>query len=153
METLKQRSNRLERVRLRHIERLSTEPGYREKCNERVRKSYRKRLMLTPDWDTERQRQRRGRFPLEAKVEKYLVDGVKARGGMCMKFADPGRRGAPDRLVCLPGHPTYFVELKRPKIGKLDTHQIRYHDDLRAAGQRVWVIWSNEEVDGFFAAI
>lgn len=94
-----------------------------------------------------------GKYPTEAKVEKYLVDCVKLLGGMCPKFSDPGRRGAPDRLVCLPGHPTYFVELKRPKLGKLDTHQVRYHDDLRAAGQRVWVIWSNEEVDGFFEAI
>jgi hypothetical protein len=95
----------------------------------------------------------RGRYPVEAKVEQYLVQGVKARGGMCPKFNDPGRRGAPDRLVCLPGHATYFVELKRPKMGKLDAHQIRYHDSLRAAGQRVWVIWSYEEVDGFFADI
>lgn len=96
---------------------------------------------------------RSGKYPVEAKVEQYLVDCVKARGGMCPKFNDPGRRGAPDRIVCLPGHAAYFVELKRPKVGKLDAHQVRYHDALRAAGQRVWVIWSHEEVDGFFAEI
>jgi hypothetical protein len=95
----------------------------------------------------------RGSHPTEAKVEKYLVDRVELLGGMCPKFSDPGRRGAPDRLVCLPGHPTYFVELKRPKLGKLDAHQIRYHASLRAAGQRVWVIWSSEGVDDFFAEI
>jgi hypothetical protein len=96
---------------------------------------------------------RSGRYPTEAKVEKYLVDCVELLGGMCPKFNDPGRRGAPDRIVCLPGHPAYFVELKRPKIGKLDAHQVRYHEALRKAGQRVWVIWSKEEVDGFFAQI
>jgi len=101
----------------------------------------------------ERKRERCGKYPVEAKVEQYLVDSVITRGGTCPKFTDPGRRGAPDRIVCLPGHPSYFVELKRPKFGKLDAHQTRYHETLRIAGQRVWVIWSNEEVDGFFASI
>jgi hypothetical protein len=96
---------------------------------------------------------RRGRYPTEAKVEKYLVDCVELMGGMCPKFNDPGKRGAPDRIVCLPGHPSYYIELKRPKLGKLDAHQARYHDALRSAGQRVWVLWSKEEVDGFFAEI
>jgi hypothetical protein len=95
----------------------------------------------------------RGRHPTEAKVEKHLVDCVKSMGGMCPKFNDPGRRGAPDRIVCIPGYPAYFVELKRPKLGKLDTHQVRYHNDLRAAGQRVWVLWSKENVDAFIAEV
>jgi len=96
---------------------------------------------------------RRGKYPTEASVENYLVDLVKVLGGLCIKFVDPGRRGAPDRIVCLPGHPSYFVELKRPKLGRLDAHQARYHDALRSAGQKVWVIWSKEGVDGFFAEI
>jgi hypothetical protein len=91
--------------------------------------------------------------PLEERVELYLTNSVKAMRGMCVKLKDPSRRGAPDRIVCLPGHPSYFVELKRPKNGRLAAHQTRYHDDLRAAGQKVWVIWSYEEVDGFFAEI
>jgi hypothetical protein len=95
----------------------------------------------------------RGRHPTEAKVEKHLVDYVKLMGGMCPKFNDPGRRGAPDRIVCLPGHSAYFVELKRPKLGKLDSHQARYHNDLRASGQRVWVLWSKEDVDAFIAEV
>jgi hypothetical protein len=90
---------------------------------------------------------------LESEVEDYLVDCVEDRGGMCIKFKDPGRRGAPDRVACMPGHPTYFIELKRPKKGILADHQVRYHNDLRAAGQRVWVLWTKEAVDGFFASI
>jgi hypothetical protein len=90
--------------------------------------------------------------PLEVTVEAYLVERVKALGGMCIKFISPGRRGAPDRLVCLPGH-TIFVELKRPRGGKLGKHQERYHEALRMAGQKLWVIWSKEGVDEFLASI
>ena len=100
-----------------------------------------------------RKRESRGKYPTEASIEKYLCDQVKLLGGMCIKFTDPGRRGAPDRIVCLPGHAAYFVELKRPKLSRLDAHQVRYHDDLRASGQRVWVVWNREEVDAFFTEI
>lgn len=89
----------------------------------------------------------------EAKVEQHLVESVEARGGMCPKFVDPGRRGAPDRLVLLPNHPTYYVELKRPKFGTLEPHQVRYHDRIRAAGQLVYVLWSIEDVDEFLATL
>ena len=90
---------------------------------------------------------------LEVTVEKHLRDEVKKRGGMCPKFTDTGRRGAPDRLVLLPGHPTYFVELKRPRIGHLAVHQKRYHADIRAAGQSVIVLDSIEAVDAFLKAL
>jgi hypothetical protein len=158
----------------RRRERLLTEPGYREKVNtearERMRRlradpdareklnaaerKYRQKLAIRePGRKAAMHKQWRGKYPVEATVEEYLKQQVKIIGGMCPKFNDPGRRGAPDRLVCLPGHPTYFVELKRPKIGVLDPHQERYHASLRAAGQRVWVLWSKEDVDAFFAGI
>jgi hypothetical protein len=91
--------------------------------------------------------------PLEETVEQFLLKNVEAAGGMCIKFKDPARRGAPDRLVLMPGRPALFVELKRPRIGRLAAHQIRYHRDLRAIGQRVWVLWSKEDVYEFFAKI
>lgn len=89
----------------------------------------------------------------EIVIEDYLVFGVQLLGGLCLKFTSPGRRGAPDRIVCIPGHPAYFVEVKRPRGGRLGGHQIRYHDDLRKAGQKVFVLWTKEDVDGFFATI
>lgn len=159
---------------VRRRERLALEPEYREKVNaearersralradpvsrgllqEKDREYKRKRRAAEPGWRAETHKQWRGKYPIEATVETYLVGQVEARSGMCPKFNDPGRRGAPDRLVCLPGHPTYYVELKRPKLGVLDGHQERYHADLRAAGQRVWVCWSTEDVDAFFTAI
>jgi hypothetical protein len=91
--------------------------------------------------------------PLEKHVEEHLCTEVERRGGMCPKFIDPSRRGAPDRIVMLPGHPSYFVELKRQRLGHLKSWQVRYHDDIRAAGQRVWVLKGDLDVDAFFAEV
>jgi hypothetical protein len=96
---------------------------------------------------------------LEAKIEKYLCDRVKMLGGEVRKVKWIGRRGAPDRLVMLPGgwhrlanggqvyRPfTVFVELKAP--GKdPEPHQAREHKRMRDMGQRVEVIDSMEGVD------
>lgn len=50
----------------------------------------------------------------ERDVEAYLVQQVKARGGLVRKVLWIGRRGAPDRLVLLPGHWPFLLELKAP---------------------------------------
>lgn len=89
----------------------------------------------------------------EIVVEKYLCERVQAAKGFCPKFVDPSRRGAPDRLVLLPGHPTVFVELKRPKGGVLSVHQSRYHEAIRAAGQTVFVAWSKGDVDSIMETL
>jgi hypothetical protein len=85
----------------------------------------------------------------EAVIEGYLRGRVLALDGLCIKFADAGHRGAPDRLVVLHGKPTYYVEMKRQSDGKLSVPQQRYHERLRARGQRVWVLWSTTDVDDF----
>src|SRR5580700_2645874 len=96
---------------------------------------------------------RRTKTPREIEIENYLRDRIESCAGLCMKFIDPGQRGAPDRLVVLPGQPTFYVELKRPKQGKLSAHQERYHQRLRERGQGVWVLWSKEDVDAFIAEV
>lgn len=50
----------------------------------------------------------------ERDVEKFLVQEVKKKHGKAFKFVSPGTLGVPDRLICLPGGVTCFVELKRP---------------------------------------
>lgn len=90
----------------------------------------------------------RGRAP-EVVAEQHLRVEVEARGGMCPKFIDPARRGAPDRMVLLPGGKVIFVEMKREGTGTVKKHQERYHADLRALGHRVEVLWSKEDVDAF----
>ena len=112
----------------------------------------------------------------ERDIEKYLIARVKALGGECRKVQWIGRRGAPDRLVMLPGLPgqpfalidqgngistvqplrlattsrTVFVELKAPGI-KPEAHQLREHERMRAMGQRVEVIDSIEGVERLLA--
>jgi len=96
---------------------------------------------------------RRKLVPRESVIEDHLLLRVAALDGLCIKFVDPGQRGAPDRLVVLPGIPTLYVELKRPHLGRLDSWQERYHARLRARGQRVWVLWSKEDVDAFITEV
>jgi hypothetical protein len=96
---------------------------------------------------------RRKLVPREAVIENHLREQIEARNGLCIKFMDPGQNGAPDRLVVLHGHPTYYVELKRPHLGVLEDSQKRYHQRLRDRGQRVWVLWSKEDVDTFINEI
>lgn len=91
----------------------------------------------------------------ESDIEKYLVKRVKALGGEVRKVNWIGRRGAPDRLVMLPGLATLYrtrrpqtiwIELKAPGE-KPEPHQAREHERMRKMGQRVEVVDSFERVD------
>jgi hypothetical protein len=123
-------------------------------------KQARRDLYKDPVWAAaERERQKmykraaRSKVAKESVIETYFCDRIADAGGMTPKFKDLGRRGAPDRLAILPGHPTYYVELKRPRGGKLYSWQTRYHEDLRACGQHVWVLNTHAAVDGFMAGL
>ncbi len=99
----------------------------------------------------------------ERDIEAYLVKSVKALGGEVRKVQWIGRRGAPDRLVMLPGvfmakhgrdhitaGRTIWVELKAPGK-KAEPHQIREHKRMEKMGQRVVVIDSLEGVEDLLA--
>lgn len=81
----------------------------------------------------------------ESEIESYLVHKVKQLGGEVRKVKWIGRRGAPDRIVMLPGK-TWWVELKAPGQ-KPKPHQAREHERMRAMGQLVAVVDSVETVD------
>jgi hypothetical protein len=98
----------------------------------------------------------------ESAVEAYLVERVKKLGGEVRKVSWQGRKGAPDRLVMLPGcdapgwfksDRTIWVELKAEGLAALFPHtpherqQWREHERMRAMGQRVAVIDSYAGVD------
>ena len=85
---------------------------------------------------------------LESKIEKALVERVKALGGMAEKFTSPNRRAVPDRLVTLPKGRIIFVELKAPNK-KPTVLQARDHAKRRALGCEVRVIDSLEAVAAF----
>lgn len=85
--------------------------------------------------------------PREAAVERELMRRVKALGGLCEKVRVAGRRGFFDRLVVLPGGRVIFVELKRPRYGRLSPHQKQYRDRFAALGLAVAVVRRSEDID------
>lgn len=87
--------------------------------------------------------------PLEKDIEKKLVDTVRKRGGLCLKWVCPGWAGVPDRIVLLPGGRIVFVELKRPKGGVLSDRQKWWRRKLIELGFHHWVIWDMTNLTQF----
>jgi hypothetical protein len=84
---------------------------------------------------------------IEARVEEKLVREIEAIGGVVRKVRWLGRRGAPDRVVMLPGV-LVWVELKAP--GKVaEAHQNREHHTMKSMGQDIRVIDTIGRVTGF----
>jgi hypothetical protein len=81
-------------------------------------------------------------------IEAFLVNRVKSLGGLCLKQEWINTRGAPDRLVVLPGR-LLMVELKATGV-KPEPHQLRMHERLRALGVQVEVIDSVERIEELF---
>jgi hypothetical protein len=86
----------------------------------------------------------------EFHVEGYLVDRVKAAGGMCLKFSS-AISGVPDRIVILAGR-TLFVETKAldGSLSKIQKVQIRR---MRAAGGDVRVINNRDLVNDLISEL
>ena len=82
-------------------------------------------------------------------IENHLVQRAKQLGGEVRKVRWIGRRGAPDRLVMLPGR-MLWVELKAPGE-KVKPHQAREHERMRAMGQTVAVVDSLDDVEAMLA--
>lgn len=86
---------------------------------------------------------------LEKEVERRLRKMVERHGGKCLKWTCPGWTGVPDRIVLMPGGRIYFVELKRPKGGKLSAMQRWWGDQLRRLGFWVLCIYDEEGINTF----
>ena len=82
---------------------------------------------------------------LEKDIERALVARVKSCGGLCLKWVCPGWSGVPDRIVLLPGGRIMFVELKRPKGGKISPLQQWWARKLRSLG--FWVTFLHDVGD------
>lgn len=81
----------------------------------------------------------------ESKIERHLETEVSRLGGTTRKLAYQGRKGAPDRLVLLPGR-MFMVELKAPgKTARIE--QEREHALLRRSGISVKTLDTIEAVD------
>ena len=87
---------------------------------------------------------------LERDVEPFLREQVSKGGGRAAKWVSPGWMGVPDRLIFLPRHPVFGIEVKAP--GKQPTLiQARVHETLRALGFTVFVVSSYAEVDAMLS--
>lgn len=78
---------------------------------------------------------------LEKEIETKLRRMVENHGGLCLKWVCPGWSGVPDRIILLPGGRILFVELKRPKGGKLEKLQKWWSRRLHRLGFHCSTIW------------
>lgn len=83
---------------------------------------------------------------LEKDIERRLVRKVESRGGMCLKWVCPGWSGVPDRIVLLPRGRVVFIELKRPKGGRLSAMQRWWARKLVDLGFAYEQIKDNEDL-------
>lgn len=90
---------------------------------------------------------------LERDIERALVVMVKRRGGLCLKWVCPGFAGVPDRIVLLPRGRIVFVEVKRPRGGKLSQLQMWWAGKLGQLGFDHWVVWNYKDLDTFRVAL
>ena len=87
--------------------------------------------------------------PMEKDIERALVEKVKQHGGYCLKWVCPGWSGVPDRIVILPGGRVVFVELKRPKGGRLSPMQKWWAKELINLDFWHWCLWDYDDLKVF----
>jgi len=87
----------------------------------------------------------------EAALEAKLATLVKAKGGVAYKLDTRAKKGAPDRVVVLPGREATFVELKTDR-GRLSPMQEVELDRIRAAGGHGVVLYGLAQVQRFVDA-
>lgn len=83
----------------------------------------------------------------ESEIENYLVWTVETLGGKTYKFKSPNQRGVADRIVCMPNGETWFIELKRPKGGRLAPLQVLFRDEVVSLQQKYALLINKEEID------
>ena len=86
------------------------------------------------------------RAMLEKQIERYLVDRVKAIGGVAYKFTSPAHRGVADRIVCLPDGQTWFVEVKT-EGGRLSPLQKVFMSDMHRMKQNYACLWNKDQIN------
>lgn len=82
----------------------------------------------------------------ERLIERRLVEGVQALGGVAYKWVCPGHAGVPDRIVLLPGGRMLLVELKA-KDGQPSAGQLSRADRLSRLGFPVRFVYGLDGVD------
>ena len=84
---------------------------------------------------------------LEKEIENYFVWTVERMGGKSWKFVSPGRKGVSDQIACLPDGATWFVELKRPKGGRVSPLQVLFKSEVETLNQSYALLHTKELID------
>lgn len=88
---------------------------------------------------------------LESEIEDYLTNLCEAHDWLCLKCANIGTLGFPDRCVIADGR-VVFVELKRPDH-KPRKAQVRMMKNLRSHGAEVCVAHDADTVEAVVSLI
>lgn len=88
----------------------------------------------------------------ESQIERRLVRGVRAHGGLCYKFVSPGNIGVPDRIVITPGGRTIYIELKT-KTGRMAEMQKWQRRELEKRGADVRALYGMDAVEAFLREV
>lgn len=88
----------------------------------------------------------------ECVIEAYLCKRVKELGGVCVKQDASLYGGIPDRVVAVCGYMA-FVELKRPKGGRLGVRQKMWKKMIANAGTPWHLLSTHAEVDDFIEMV
>ena len=74
------------------------------------------------------------KMTIEKDIEQKLIKLAEKYGGRCLKWTCPGWNGVPDRVCLFPGGHVVFVELKRPKGGRVTPLQKWWADEITRLG-------------------
>lgn len=85
---------------------------------------------------------------LERTIERKLVAGVKAMGGIAYKWVSPGNTGVPDRIIIFPDGKIEFVELKT-KTNKPTPLQVAQMKRLKKRNCVVYVLRGENAVNEY----
>jgi hypothetical protein len=85
---------------------------------------------------------------LERAIERRLKILVKLAGGVAYKLDSRAHKGAPDRVIQIPGKPTVFVELKTD-TGNLSPLQQVEIERIRKAGGTAHVLYGMQAIEEF----
>ena len=83
----------------------------------------------------------------EKEIEDYFVWKVAMIHGKTYKFKSVNQRGVSDQIACLPNGQTWFVELKRPKGGKVSELQKLFGESMKTLNQKYALLTTKEEID------
>lgn len=83
----------------------------------------------------------------EKQVESRLNFEVKKLNGISIKLLPFHYAGLPDRIILLPMGVLYFVEVKKPKGGKVSPVQKYVHEQFLKIGFKVRIICNYDQIN------